>query len=436
MAALRKAIQSTAGRCQRFGILPATAASNGAPVRHLNLHEYQSKDIMEEYGVKVQKGKMAETAEEAYKVAQWIKSENPDAELILKGQIHAGGRGKGHFIESGLKGGVKICTTPEEVRGFAEQMLGNTLVTHQTGEEGQMCNKVLINEGITIDAEYYFAILQDRAVNGPCIVASAQGGMDIEAVAENNPEDILTEVIDPRVGLTDEQAAMVAAKLGFTDKQAPLAATQMQALYALFDGTDSTQVEINPFAVGGVPGGAQGQVMCVDAKLNFDDNAAFRQKEVYAMRDTSMEDERDVKAEEVGLNYIGLDGNIGCMVNGAGLAMATMDIIDLYGGEPANFLDVGGGATAEQVTEALKLITSDPGVKAILVNIFGGIMKCDIIAEGIVEAVKTVDLTIPLVVRLEGTNVDLGKKILAESGMDIITADDLDDAAQKIVKSF
>lgn len=394
---------------------------------------------MEKFDVRVQKGKMANTAQEAFEVSQWIKRENPAAELILKAQIHAGGRGKGHFLDSGLQGGVKICDTPEEVKAFAEQMLGDTLVTHQTGEEGQKCTKLLVNEGISIDSEFYFAIVQDRdaGVNGgPCIVASSQGGMDIEKVAEETPEAIITEVIDPRVGMTSEQSLRVAEKLGFKAAQIPLAATQMENLYALFDGTDSTQVEINPFAVGGVPGGDQGVVLCVDAKLNFDDNAEFRQKDIFAMRDTSMEDERDVKAAEVGLNYIGLDGNIGCMVNGAGLAMATMDIIKMYGGDPANFLDVGGGATAEQVTEALKLITSQSDVKAILVNIFGGIMKCDTIAAGIVEAVKTVKLDIPLVVRLEGTNVELGKKILADSGMAIITADDLDDAAQKIVASF
>jgi len=433
MAAL-SSVTRLGARCARRSALPAVA--NSGAVRHLNLHEYQSKDVMEEFNVCVQKGKMANSAQEAFEIAQWIKAENPDAELILKAQIHAGGRGKGHFLESGLQGGVKICTTPEEVKMYTEQMLGDTLVTHQTGPEGQKCGKVLVNEGITIDDEFYFAILQDRAVDGPCIVASTEGGMDIEKVAEEQPEKIVTEVIDPRVGLTKEQSAKVATTLGFTGEQHALAATQMENLYKLFDATDSTQVEINPFAVGGVPGGKQGQVMCVDAKLNFDDNANFRQKDVFAMRDESMEDERDVAAEKLGLNYIGLDGNIGCMVNGAGLAMATMDIIKMYGGDPANFLDVGGGATAEMVTEALKLITSDDKVEAILVNIFVGIMKCDTIAEGIVQAVKTVDLKIPLVVRLEGTNVELGKQILKDSGTAIIAADDLDDAAQKIVNSF
>eukprot|EP00939_MAST-03C_sp_MAST-3C-sp1_P002845 g2845.t1 len=405
-------------------------------VRFLNLHEYQSKDVMEQFNVRVQKGKMASTSEEALEISKWIKSENPDAELILKAQIHAGGRGKGSFKNTGLKGGVQICETPEEVEAFSKKMLGDVLVTHQTGEEGQICQKVLINEGITIDAEFYFAILMDRAVDGPCIVASSKGGMDIEAVAEEDPDAIITSPIDITKGLGVDQSIDVAKQLGFEGKTVELAAEQMRNLYALFEGTDATQVEINPFAVGGVPGGDQGVVMCVDAKLNFDDNAAFRQKHIYDMRDVSMEDPRDVKAEEVGLNYIGLDGNIGCMVNGAGLAMATMDIIKMKNGDPANFLDVGGGATKEQVAEALKLIKSDPQVEAILVNIFGGIMKCDVIASGIVAAVQEVELDIPLVVRLEGTNVELGKKILSESTVKIITADDLDDAAEKVVATI
>jgi succinyl-CoA synthetase beta subunit len=416
----------------------APAISSGAPVgavRHLNLHEYQSKEVMDRFNVKTQKGKMAESAEEAYEVAQWIKRENPDAELILKGQIHAGGRGKGHF-DSGLQGGVKICTEPEEVRDFTKQMLGYNLITHQTGPEGQKCLKVLVNEGITIDSEKYFAILQDRSVDGPCIVASAKGGMDIEAVAEEDPDAIVTEVIDPRAGLQRAQAEKVAKLIGFEGHKVDQAADQMMNMYDMFVGTDATQVEINPFAEGAVPGGEQDFVLCVDAKLNFDDNANFRQKDIFAMKDESMEDPRDVEAEKVGLNYIGLDGNIGCMVNGAGLAMATMDIINLHGGSPANFLDVGGGATAEMTASALKIISSDEKVEAILVNIFGGIMRCDTIAEGIVQALQTVDISVPLVVRLEGTNVDQGKAILENSGIAIITADDLDDAAKKAVAAI
>eukprot|EP00940_MAST-03C_sp_MAST-3C-sp2_P003114 g3114.t1 len=433
---MRSAILSRVARHQIRSARASVPSTKIGAVRYLNLHEYQSKDVMEMFNVRVQKGKMAATAEEALEVAKWIKKDNPDAELILKAQIHAGGRGKGHFKNTGLKGGVQICDTPEEVESYAKKMLGDVLVTHQTGDEGQLCQKVLINEGITIDSEFYFAILMDRAVDGPCIVASSKGGMDIEAVAEEDPDAIITSPINIETGLSVEQSESVAKELGFEGETVARAAEQMRNLYALFDGTDATQVEINPFAVGGIPGGEQGLVMCVDAKLNFDDNAAFRQKNIYDMRDVSMEDPRDVRAEEVGLNYIGLDGSIGCMVNGAGLAMATMDIIKMKGGDPANFLDVGGGATQEQVAEALKLIKSDPQVKAILVNIFGGIMKCDVIASGIVEAVKEVKLDIPLVVRLEGTNVDMGKKILEESTVDIITADDLDDAAEKIVATI
>ena len=351
--------------------------------------------------------------------------------MILKAQIHAGGRGKGEF-KSGLKGGVKILTEPEEVADFTGQMLGQTLVTHQTGPEGQVVNTVLVNEGITITNEMYFAILLDRSYNGPVIVASSEGGMDIEEVAEKEPEKIVTLPIDVEQGLLASDAEDIARKLGFQEVNVAKAAEQMQNLYKLFMGTDATQVEINPFAEGHYVGG-EPTVFCVDAKLNFDSNAEFRQKEVFAMRDTSMEDPRDVEAEKVGLNFIGLDGEIGCMVNGAGLAMATLDIIQLKGGTAANFLDVGGGASADMVSKAFNIITSDKKVKALLVNIFGGIMKCDVIAQGVVEAAKTTGLKIPLVVRLEGTNVEQGKKILEESGLNIITAEDLDDAAVKAV---
>ncbi len=328
-----------------------------------------------------------------------------------------------------------IIFRPEEVKESAGQMLGAKLVTKQTGPEGQLCAKVLVNEGISIKRECYFAILLDRAYGGPVVVASTQGGMDIEEVAEKTPEAIITMPVDINVGMTDEQAAELATKLEFTGALAEPAAKQFKALYKLFAGTDATQVEINPLAHGSVPGGVQDVVFAVDAKLNFDDSAAFRQKEIFDMRDKSMEDPRDVRAEEADLNYIGLDGNIGCMVNGAGLAMATMDIIKLHGGDPANFLDVGGGATTEQVVEAFKILTSDDKVKALLVNIFGGIMRCDTIAQGIVEAANEVGLTMPLIVRLEGTNVELGKKILADSGLNITAADDLDDAAKKAVAS-
>lgn len=405
--------------------------------RFLNLHEYQSKDLLESYGVNVQKGKMAETADEARDISASILSDNPHAELIVKAQIHAGGRGKG-FFSDGETRGVHICTSADEAAGYVEKMLGNVLVTKQTGDEGQLCTKVLINEGIYINKELYFAILMDRAFNGPVVVASTMGGMDIEAVAEENPEAILSTPIDIEAGMTDDVAASIAAGLGFEGDLANTAAAQFQNLYKMFIASDATQVEINPLAIGGVHTEPQppATVMCVDAKLNFDDNASFRQKDLFAQRDVTMEDPRDVAAEDAGLNYIGLDGNIGCLVNGAGLAMATMDIIKMHGGEPANFLDVGGSATKEQVVDAFKILTSDPKVQAILVNIFGGIMKCDTIAAGIVAAAKEVQLTVPLVVRLEGTNVEAGKALIEDSGIAIITADDLDDAAKKAVAAI
>jgi succinyl-CoA synthetase beta subunit len=384
-------------------------------VRFLNLHEYQSKDLMESYNVIVQRGRMASTPDEAAAVAEEILKANPAAELILKAQIHAGGRGKGTF-DNGFKGGVKVCQTAAQVKEFAAKMLGAKLVTKQTGPGGQLCSKVLVNEGITIDKEFYFAILMDRKYGGPVLVASTEGGMDIEEVAEKTPDAIITQPVDIVAGLSDEQAAALAEKLGFKSWLAVDAAKQFKSLYKMFAATDATQVrrrqrpggwaparareppppstprcvrhpiphppppsaqvEINPLAIGSVPGRkGSTSVFAVDAKLNFDDNAAFRQAPIYAQRDKSMEDARDVAAEEAGLNYVGLDGSIGCMVNGAGLAMATMDIIKLHGGSPANFLDVGGGATSKQVATALKILTSDPNVKAILVNIFGGIMR-------------------------------------------------------------
>lgn len=389
---------------------------------------------MEQYNVNVQRGKEATTPDDCFAAAKAIKEGNPDAELILKAQIHAGGRGKGTF-KNGFKGGVKICKTPEQIKENASQMLGNILVTHQTGPDGQIVNTLLVNEGISIESEKYFAILMDRSCQGPVMVASSQGGMDIEEVAAKNPGAIVKEPIDIMKGVQPEQTERLARALGFKSENIAAATRQMSNLYDLFLGTDATQVEINPFAEGRYTGG-QTEVFCVDAKLNFDDNAAFRQKKIYGMRDTSMEDPRDVAAEAAGLNYIGLDGTIGCMVNGAGLAMATMDIINLHGGRPANFLDVGGGATAAQVTTAFKILTGDPNVKALLVNIFGGIMKCDTIATGIVQAAKEVGLQIPLVVRLEGTNVEQGKQILESSGIQVVTASDLDDAAKKAVASL
>ncbi|KAH9249391.1 hypothetical protein BASA81_012922 [Batrachochytrium salamandrivorans] len=414
--------------------LPTTHMVAGQQVRFLNLHEFQSKTVMDKYGVNTQRGEACTSAAEAKKIAQAIKAKNPNAELILKAQIHAGGRGKGTFVD-GFKGGVKVCNTPEEVEGFAKKMLGNTLVTIQTGPAGQKVNTVLVNEGIQINSEKYFAILMDRKYNGPVIIASAKGGMDIETVAHDTPELIVKEPVDIVTGVLPEQSLRVAQAIGFKKENIPQAQKQIAALFELFKNTDATQVEINPFSEGKYSNEKE-TVFCVDAKLNFDDNATFRQKDIFAMRDKSMEDPRDVKAEEVGLNFVGLDGNIGCLVNGAGLAMATMDIINFHGGKPANFLDVGGGATPKMVTEAFRILTGDPNVKAILVNIFGGIMKCDIIAEGIVQAFKEVGLKIPLVVRLEGTNVEIGKQIFAKSGVPIIVANDLDDAATKAVKAI
>lgn len=413
---------------------PLVGASGASLVRFLNLHEYQSKDLMESAGVKVQKGKMADSPAKARQVAEWILKDNPKAELVVKAQIHAGGRGKGTFT-NGFKGGVHIAKSAAEVEDYAKKMLGNTLVTKQTGAQGQLCQKVLINEGIQIEKEMYFAILMDRSKGGPCMVASTQGGMDIEEVAHKSPNAILTQPIDIMKGVQEFQVMDLAKRLGFTDDLQKKAAKQMENLYKLFIKTDSTQVEINPFAIGFVPGKKEKFVYAVDAKLNFDDSAAFRQKSIFDLRDKSMEDPKDLRAEELGLNYVALDGNIGCLVNGAGLAMGTMDIIKLKGGSPANFLDVGGSATKDMIKEAFKILTSDDKVKTILVNIFGGIMRCDIVAEGVMGAFKEVGLKVPLVVRLDGTNFKKGREILDKSGLPIITASDLEDAAMKAVKA-
>ena len=399
------------------------------PVRHLNLHEYQSKSLMAKHGITVQKGDVASTPEEAFTVAKRLKDAGAK-ELVIKAQIHAGGRGKGHF-DTGFKGGVKVCTTPEEVQKYAKEMIGHTLITHQTGEKGQKVAKVLVHEGINFDRELYFAILLDRAHNGPVMVASPQGGMDIEQVAEKSPDQIFTQPIDIIKGVQDSDTEAVAKKLGFTGHRIKAAQEQMKRLYELFIEEEATQVEINPLVET-----KDGVIYCVDAKILFDDNAAFRHKALHDQRDTSMEDQREVEASKFNLNYIGLDGSIGCMVNGAGLAMATMDIIKLHGGAPANFLDVGGGASEKQVEEAFRILTADERVKAILVNIFGGIMKCDIIANGIVAAAKNVKLTIPLVVRLEGTNVEKGNEILKQSGIQLLTASNLDQAAERAVQSL
>jgi succinyl-CoA synthetase beta subunit len=398
---------------------------HSASRKEMNIHEYQAKELLEKFGAATTRGKVASTPEEAEKIARELGA----SEIVVKAQIHAGGRGKGTFT-NGFKGGVHICKSPEEAREIAAKMLGQTLVTHQTGPLGRVVNKVLIAESATIAREIYFAILLDRATAAPLVVASTEGGVEIDTVAAKSPEKIIRESIHPLAGLQPFQARKLARQLGFESSQLKEAARLFDGLYRTFIGLDCSMVEVNPLVVT-----TRGEVLALDAKFNFDDNALYRHPDVAAMRDTAEEDPREVEASKHGLNYIGLDGNIACLVNGAGLAMATMDIIKFYGGRPANFLDVGGGATEEQVTEAFKILISDKNVKAILVNIFGGIMKCDVIAQGIINAARTVHLSVPLVVRLEGTNVEAGKNLLATSGLPLITADDFGDAAQKVVKA-
>jgi succinyl-CoA synthetase beta subunit len=389
----------------------------------MNIHEYQAKELLQRFGVATTRGKVASTLDEAEQIAR----ELGDVDVVLKAQIHAGGRGKGKF-NNGFKGGVHIRKTPQEVREVAAKMLGQILVTHQTGPTGRVVNKVLVAESAEIAWEIYFAVLLDRATAAPLIVASSEGGIDIETVAAKSPEKIIREPIDPLTGLQPFQTRKVTKQLGFESSQLKSAAKLFEGLYRTFVAFDCSMVEVNPLIIT-----TKGDVLALDAKFNFDDNALYRHPEIAALRDVAEEDPREVEASKHGLNYIGLDGNIACLVNGAGLAMATMDIIKFYGGEPANFLDVGGGATEEQVTEAFKILIADKKVKAILVNIFGGIMKCDVIAQGIINAAKTVNLSVPLVIRLEGTNVERGKKLLKESGVELIAADDLADAAQKAV---
>jgi len=382
---------------------------------------------MDKFGVRTQKWVLAHNAKEGEeKSKQHLKAK----ELVVKAQILAGGRGKGTF-DNGFKGGVHLCNTPAEAGEIVGKMVGNKLITKQTPKEGVSVGSVMIAEAIDIKRELYVSLLMDRAAGGPVFVYSPKGGMDIEEVAHTDPGAIYTEPVNIETGPTKEQLKKVARNLNFEDKLLDDASQQLGKLYELFINLDCTQVEVNPFAET-----LDGKIYCGDAKMNFDDNASFRQKDVFSLHDSTEDDPRETAAAKYNLNYIGMDGNIGCMVNGAGLAMATMDIIKLYKGEPANFLDVGGGATEQQVTEAFKILTSDPQVKAILVNIFGGIMKCDIIANGVVAAAQKINLSVPVVVRLAGTNVQLGKKILKESGLPLITADDLDDAAQKAVATF
>ena len=389
----------------------------------MNIHEYQAKELLQKFGAATPAGRVATTAKEAEQIARELGTND----LVVKAQVHAGGRGKGTF-SNGFKGGVHLVKSPAEAREVAGKMLGQTLVTHQTGAAGRVVNKVLVAASVDIEREIYFAVLLDRATAAPLIVASTEGGVEIETVAEKSPEKIIREPIDPLAGLQPFQTRKLAKQLGFKSDQIKPAAKLFSALYRTFIESDCSMVEVNPLVVT-----TKGEVLALDAKFNFDDNALYRHPDIAAMRDTAEEDPREVEASTHGLNYIGLDGNIACLVNGAGLAMATMDIIKFYGGSPANFLDVGGGATEEQVTEAFKLLISDENVKAILVNIFGGIMRCDVIAQGIINAVKAVKLPVPLVVRMEGTNVEAGKKLILESGLAVIAADDLADAAQKVV---
>ncbi|MGI2327208.1 ADP-forming succinate--CoA ligase subunit beta [Planococcus sp. YIM B11945] len=383
----------------------------------MNIHEYQGKQILKQYGVAVPEGHVAFSPEEAVKAAKELGTDV----VVVKAQIHAGGRGKA--------GGVKLAKNLDEVRAYSKELLGKVLVTHQTGPEGKEVKRLYIEAGSNIEKEYYLGLVLDRETSRVTLMGSEEGGMDIEEVAANNPERLFYEEIDPVIGLTGFQARRMAFNMNIPAKLVNKASKLMLGLYQAYVDTDAAIVEINPLVVTG-----DGQVVALDAKFNFDANSLYRHADIMEMRDYDEEDAKEIEASKYDLSYVSLDGNIGCMVNGAGLAMATMDTINYYGGTPANFLDVGGGATAEKVTEAFKIILSDKNVKGIFVNIFGGIMKCDIIAEGVIQAAKEVSLSVPLVVRLEGTNVDLGKKLLNESGLDIIAAGTMAEGAKKIVE--
>ncbi|HTN66172.1 MAG TPA: ADP-forming succinate--CoA ligase subunit beta [Burkholderiaceae bacterium] len=382
----------------------------------MKIHEYQGKEILRKFGVTVPRGIPCNTVEDAVKAAETLGG----PVWVVKAQIHAGGRGKG--------GGVKVAKSLDQVREYANQILGMQLITHQTGPEGQKVRRLLIEEGADIKKELYVSMVTDRVSQRVVLMASSEGGMDIEEVADKHPELIHKVAIDPATGLTDADADAIAAKIGIPAASIADARAQLQGLYQAYWETDASLAEINPLILTGA-----GRVIALDAKFNFDSNALFRHPEIVAMRDLDEEDPAEVEASKFDLAYISLDGNIGCLVNGAGLAMATMDTIKLFGGEPANFLDVGGGATAEKVTEAFKIMLKNPGLKAILVNIFGGIMRCDVIAEGVITASKAVSLKVPLVVRMKGTNEDIGKKMLADSGLPIISADTMEDAAKQVV---
>ncbi len=404
----------------------------------MKIHEYQAKELLKEHGISVPLGKLASSVEEAVAAVRPLIEASGNKVVVVKSQIHAGGRGKGRFKEypnlggvnvvlDGLKGGIEAAEA--KVKELAQQMLGSTLVTIQTGPDGKQVNKLYIEQGVDIDRELYLSIVLDRGQSRNIIMASTEGGTEIEIVAEETPEKILWETIDPAIGLANFQASRLALGLGLTGDAKKSGVNFLLALAKAAQDLDADLVEINPLVVT-----KQGKVMALDGKMSFDDNSLFRHKDIATMRDLSEEDPAEVKADEYGLNFIKLDGTIGCLVNGAGLAMATMDTIKHVGGEPANFLDVGGGATTENVTAAFKIITEDPSVRGIFVNIFGGIMQCDVIATGVVEAVKEVGLKVPLVVRLEGTNVKAGRKIIDESGLKVVSAIDMKDGAQKIVE--
>ncbi len=394
----------------------------------MNIHEYQAKSVLKGFGCPISNGKAIFSASEAETAAKELGG----SLWVVKSQIHAGGRGKGKFKEAaaGEKGGVRLAKSVEEVKTFAHQMLGNTLVTVQTGPAGKQVNRLYIESGSDIEKEFYLSMLVDRETGRVAFVVSTEGGMDIEKVAHDTPEKIQTFSVDPATGIMPHHGRAVAKALNLTGELAKQAQDLTEKLYTAFIAKDMSLLEINPLIVT-----TEGTLKCLDAKISFDSNAIFRHPDIAELRDLTEEDPKEVEASKFDLSYIALDGTIGCMVNGAGLAMATLDIIKMYGEEPANFLDVGGGASEEKVTAAFKIITADPKVKGILINIFGGIMKCDVIARGVIAAVKTVGLKVPLVVRLEGTNVAEGKRIIAESGLNVIPADDLDDAAQKIVKA-
>jgi succinyl-CoA synthetase beta subunit len=393
----------------------------------MNIHEYQAKELLKTYGVAVLEGHVAWTPEEVEAAAKKL----PGPVVVVKSQIHAGGRGAGKFADAPEgKGGVRIAKTPAEAREAAEAMIGHTLITKQTGPAGRRVSRVYVEAGCDIKRELYLSLLIDRDTSRVTIMASTEGGMEIEEVAEHHPEKILRVNVDPASGISGFHARRLAYSLGLTGKQIGVFGKFLEAMYKAFVDLDCAIVEINPLVVTGA-----GEIIALDAKVSFDDNALYRHPSIEALRDEAEEDPKELEAAKYSLNYVALDGVIGCMVNGAGLAMATMDIIKLYGSSPANFLDVGGGATKERVTAAFKIILSDPNVEGILVNIFGGIMRCDVIAEGVVAAAREVSLSVPLVVRLEGTNVELGKEIMAKSGLPIISADNLADAAEKVVKA-